>query len=57
MTVPFTVLIGRSLKAVITVGESFKFTVYSNWPIFSVPTGVIRFWIDNAFTTSLAEMP
>ena len=41
MTVPLTVLIGRSLKAAIALGESFRFTVYSKVPIFCVPTGVI----------------
>src|SRR5712672_2543138 len=40
MTVPLTVLIGKSLKAVIVLGEPFKFTVYSNVPIFWVPTRV-----------------
>ena len=38
-------------------GESFRFTVYSNLPIFCVPTGVIRFWLASAFMMSLAEMP
>jgi len=37
------------------LGESFKFTVYSSSPIFSVPTGVIRLWSVSALTTSLAR--
>ena len=33
-------------------GASFSWIVYSYVPIFSVPTGVIRFCAANAFATS-----
>ena len=38
-------------------GDAFRLTVYSKVPIFWVPTGVMRFWIDRALTTSFAEIP
>src|SRR6266478_4735928 len=48
MTVPLTVLIGRSLKAAMSGGDVFRLTVYSKVPIFWVPTGVMRCWIERA---------
>ena len=53
-TVPSAVLIGSSLSFSTSVGASLRFTIYSNRPIFSVPTGVIWFWLASAATTSEA---
>ena len=55
-TVPSTLLIGRSLSFSISVGASLRLTMYSKRPIFSVPTGVIWFWLASAPTTSDAVM-
>src|ERR1700730_1380549 len=49
--------LGVSLQEPGVASASCRFTVYSNLPIFCVPTGVIRFWIVNALTTSFAEKP
>ena len=57
MTVPFTALIGRSLNSLRRFGASFRLIVYSNLPIFCVPTGVIRFCTVRALTTSCAASP
>ena len=55
--VPSTSRIGRSLSSEISFGKSFRFTMYSNEPTFSVPTGVMKFWRAIAPTTSCDESP
>ena len=40
-----------------TDGALLSCTVYSNAPIFCVPTGVIRFWLANALATSCPDSP
>ena len=52
---PFTVLMGRSLRADTTSGLLFTRTRYSRSPTFTVPAGTIKFCRLNAVETSVAE--
>ena len=54
---PFMLLIGKSPSAEMTGGALLSWIVYSNDPIFWVPTGVIRFWPASALATSWPDRP
>ena len=55
ITVPSTVLIGKSFSRPITPGLVLRSMGYSLAPIFAVPLGYTRFCIVSAFTTSDCE--
>jgi hypothetical protein len=52
-----TVLIGKSPRSSRLEGASLSCTAYSKAPIFSLPTGVIRFWAASALATSCPDRP
>ena len=56
-TAPLRDRIGRSFNPSIVPGALLVSTAYSNWPIFAVPAGRIRFCALIALTTSEAERP